>query len=265
MAPLSTKMLKVLLICDPASERGIMARRRLEDLKLEYEVSPAVFPPAEHPWSPRYDEVRRIAAYGYPMVRGEIGCFLAHRDAWRRVIEGADDMVLVLVLEDDAVLLGSDLASIRDVASAKKTKDMVTLLYTGSRLRFRRWLPIGNMSIVRPTGAAYTTAAYMIGKNGAAKLLAESETFWCPVDEFLNLEYLHEVTLVHTYPFLASHPEEAPSLIGLRAKPKITSVRRLVRNYYRLVRRFRDGAYRLWVLVKMGLLFTKVEKPPAAV
>lgn len=255
--------LRVLLICDPSTERGRRARMRLDDIGLEHEVVPAVFPPAERPWSPHYDEVRRVHAYGYPMVRGEIGCFLAHRDAWRRVIEGSADMTLVL--EDDAVLLGSDLASIRQAASVPETKGMTTLLFTASRLRFRRWLLIGNMSIVRPTGVAYNTAAYLIGKNGAAKLLAKSGTFWCPVDEFLNLEYLHEVTLVHTYPLLASHPEEMPSLIGLRAKPKITVVRRLVRNYHRLVRRFRDGVYRLWTLVKMGLLFTKVEKPLTAV
>jgi len=254
--------LRVLLICDSSTERGRQARMRLDDIGLEHDVCPAIFPPPEHPWSPRYDEGRRIDAYGYPMVRGEIGCFLAHRNAWLRVIEGSAAMTLVL--EDDAVLLGSDLASIRDVASATETKDIVTLLYTGSRLRFRRWLHIGNTSVVRPTGVAYGTVAYLIGKKGASKLLTESEAFWCPVDEFLNLEYVHGVTLFHTYPFLASHPEEMPSLIGPRAKPEITSLRRLKRNFHRLVRRFRDGSCRLQTLVKIGLLFTKVKKPLSA-
>jgi glycosyl transferase family 25 len=232
---------------------------RLDDIGLEHEVCPAIFPPPEHPWSPCYDEVRRIAAYGFPMVRGEIGCFLAHRDAWRRVIEGSTE--ITLVLEDDAVLLGDDLASIRAVASASGTKDVVTLLFTGSRLRFRRWLHIGNTSVVRPTGVAYNTAAYLVGKKSAVKLLAESETFFCPVDEFLNLEYMHGVTLVHTFPFLAGHPDETPSLIGERTKPKLTNFRRMRRNFHRLIRRFRDGACRLRTLAKMGLLFAKVEKP----
>ena len=256
---MNMKKLKVLLICDPSTERGMLARNRLHDIGLEHEVCPAVFPPPEHPWSPRYDEGRRVDAYGYPMVRGEIGCFLAHREAWRRVVEESADMTLVL--EDDNVLLDSDLASIREVAESPEIKDIVTLLFTGSRLRFRRWLRVGMVSVVRPTGVAYNTAAYLVGKKSAVKLLAESETFFCPVDEFLNLEYLHGVTLVHTYPFLAGHPDETPSLIGLRAKPKITNLRRLVRNYHRLIRRFRDGACRLRTLAKMGLLFAKVEKP----
>jgi GR25 family glycosyltransferase involved in LPS biosynthesis len=232
---------------------------RLDDIGLEHEVVPAVFPPAERPWSPHYDEVRRVNTYGYPMVRGEVGCFLAHRDAWRRAAEGETDVTLIL--EDDAVVPGSDLASIRQVASAPEIKGAATLLFTVSRLRFRRWLHLGNVSVVRPTDMAYSTAAYLVGKEGAAKLLADSEAFWCPVDEFLNLEYLHGVTLVHTSPFLAGNLEEMASLIGPRTKPKLSNFRRMRRNWHRLIRRLRDGACRLRTLTKMGLLFTKIEQP----
>lgn len=253
---MSAAMPRVLLICDPSTERGMLAQKRLDDLGLTHEVSPAVFPPPEHP---RYASSRRINAYGYPMVRGEIGCFLAHRDVWLRVVQGSTEMTLVV--EDDAVLLAADLSAIREVASAPQSKDVVTLLYTGSRLRFRSWLRLGAVAVVRPTGVAYSTAAYLIGKSGAAKLLAGSETFWCPVDEFLNLEYLNGISLVHTYPFLAGHPEETPSLIGLREKPRLSLLRRLRRNFSRTIRWFRDRDCRLRTLLRMGLLFAKVEEP----
>jgi len=254
--------MRILLIGDPSSTRGMLARKRLDDIGLAHEVSPAVFPPVERPWSTRYDEARRVRTYGYPMVRGEIGCFLAHRDAWHRVAEGTAD--IALILEDDAVLAGSDVAALQALASAQPLKDKVTLLFTVSQLRFRRWLRIGSISVVRPSGATYSTVAYLVGKTAATRLLAASETFSYPVDEFLNLEYRHGVTLVHSLPFLAGHLDDTASLIGERTKPRLTNFRRLLRNCHRLTRRARDGMRRLLTLAKMGLLFAKEEKAPFA-
>lgn len=258
MAKMTASMPKILLICDPASARGMFALKRLVDIGLNPEVIPAVFPPATHPWSPRYDELRRVAAYGYPMIRGEIGCFLAHRDAWRRVTEGPDD--LVLVLEDDAVLAVCDLDAISTVAARRELDDMVTLLFTVSHPSFRCWRQVGAVSIVRPTGTTHSTVAYLVGIEGAARLLAHSETFFCPVDDYLNMSYLHGVTLMLTYPFLAGYCSNSPSLIGLRTKPKLTNLQRLKRNGFRLLRRLRAGLHGLSVLFKMGILFSRTER-----
>ncbi len=255
---MTASMPKILLICDPASGRGVTARKRLEDLGLNFEVIAAIFPPATPPWSPRYDEARRVAAYGYPMVRGEIGCFLAHREAWRRAVEGPDD--LVLVLEDDAVLAAGDLEAIGKVAANRELNAMVTLLFTVSRLRFRRWRQAGAVSIVRPTQTTHSTVAYLIGRKGAADLLAGSETIYCPVDDYLNMGYLHGVTLVLTYPFLAGHCPTTPSLIGPRMKARIGLLRRLRRNWFRLTRRLKAGLHGLSALFKLGLLFSRTER-----
>ena len=254
-------MPKILLICDPASERGMVALKRLVDIGLAPEVIPAVFPPVTPPWSPRYDELRRVAAYGYPMIRGEVGCFLAHRDAWRRVTEGPDD--LVLVLEDDAVLAACDLDAISTVAARRELDDIVTLLFTVSHMSFRRWRQVGAVSIVRPTGTTHSTVAYLIGKESAAHLLAHSETFFCPVDDYLNMSYLHGVTLVLTCPFLAGYCSISPSLIGLRTKPKLTNLQRLRRNGFRLIRRLRASLHELSTLFKMGILFSQTERRDA--
>ena len=251
--------LRVLLICDPSTERGRRARMRLDDIGLEHEVVPAVFPPAERPWSPHYDEATRVNAFGYPMVRGEVGCFLAHRDAWRRAAEGADDVVLIM--EDDATLAASDVAVIQALASAPQLRDKLTLLFTVSRPRFRRWLQAGPASLAIPSETTYSTVAYLLGRNATHRLLAASETFYCPVDEFLNLEYRHGVTLLITVPMLAGHLDDASTLIGARTKPRLSDIRRLKRNYHRLLGRLRNGARRLLTLARLGLLFTKVEKP----
>jgi glycosyl transferase family 25 len=252
-------MPRILLICDPSSDRGVLARKRLDAIGLGHEVSPAVFPPAERPWSTRYDEAARVNACGYPMVRGEVGCFLAHRDAWRRVAEGTEDVVLIM--EDDATLAAPDVAAIQALASAPQLRDKLTLLFTVSRPRFRRWLRAGPASLAIPAERTYSTVAYLLGRNAAPRLLAASETFSCPVDEFLNLEYRHGVTLLVTVPLLAGHLDDAPSLIGARTKPRLSDIRRLRRNCHRLIGRLRNGARRLLTLARLGLLFAKVEKP----
>lgn len=258
MAKMTDSMPKILLICDPTSARGMGALKRLTNLGLNPKVIPAVFPPATPPWSPHYDEPMRVAAYGYPMLRGEVGCFLAHRDAWRRVAEGPDD--LTLVLEDGAILAAGDLEAIGTVAANRELNAMVTLLFTVSRLSFRRWRQAGAVSIVRPTETTHSTVAYLIGKEGASHLLAHSETFFCPLDDYLNMGYLHGVTLVLTCPFLSGYCSMSPSLIGLRTKPKLTTRQRLRRNWFRVIRRLKADLYGLSALFKMGILFSRTER-----
>jgi glycosyl transferase family 25 len=194
------------------------------------------------------------------MVRGEVGCFLAHRAAWRRVTEGPDE--LVLVLEDDAVLAAGDLEAIRAVAARRELDAMITLLFTVSRPTFRRWREVGGVSIVHPADTIHSTVAYMVGKEGAAHLLAHSENFFSPVDDYLNMGYLHGVSIVLTYPFLAGHCSTTPSLIGLRTKAKLTARQYLKRNGFRLIRRLRTCLHGISMLRQMGLLFSRTERLP---
>jgi glycosyl transferase family 25 len=252
-------MLRSIIITDKKSQRGEEAIQYLVKLGVNYECSPAVFLTDEEMLTTCYDAKKRLRITGYPMTKGEVGCFLAHKCAWDRVIKSENNDCF-LILEDDAVIDLKDLVIIQSLARNQSLQQTIALLYINTdQPKFRRWFKIGDVDIVIPTQSTYGAAAYLINKETAIKLQAYSQTIFCPVDEFFNMAYLHKLLLVHTDPPLCSHPDDKPSVIGVRIKPRISNRRRLVRNCFKLFRKFMDGAFRLKTNLKLGLLFTPIK------
>lgn len=251
-------MLHILAICDINSPKGKIINQRLIDLGVSFEIIPAVFPTEPHPWSPLYDERKRILLNGYPMVKGEIGCFLAHREAWKETLSGSHEYVLII--EDDIKITSENLPTIASITEIKEARDLITLLFVANhQLSFRRWIKHKDVQLVIPTEKTYSTMAYFISKHTAAQLLKHSESIFCPVDEFTNMQFLHDVSLVYTYPLLVE-PDGSTSLIGLRTKPPIKIRQKIVRNYFRFIWGIKEKIVRLKTLFKLGLIGTKVEK-----
>jgi glycosyl transferase family 25 len=250
-------MLHIFAIADINSPKGKIVNQRLSDLGVSYEIIPAVFPTEPHPWSPLYNEKKRIQLNGYPMVKGEVGCFLAHREVWKAALLGPHETVLIL--EDDFKINPEDLPKIEAIAEIKESKNLVTLLFVANhKLSFRRWLKQCDVHLVLPTDKVYSTLAYFISKQTAARLLKHSESIFCPVDEFTNMESLHRIPLVHTHPFLVEH-DGSTSVIGLRTKPPITTRQKLVRNYFRFIVGIKEKMVRIKTRLRLGLLGVKVE------
>jgi glycosyl transferase, family 25 len=251
-------MLHILAIADINSPKGKITHQRLNDLGVSYEIVPAVFPSEPHPWSALYDEKKRVQLNGYPLVKGEVGCFLAHREAWKAAVMGPHETVLIL--EDDFKISPENLPRIAAIAEIKEARNLITLLFVANHeLSFRCWLKNSNVQLVLPTNKVYSTLAYFLSKQTAAELLKYSESIFCPVDEFTNMESLHGIPLVHTYPLLVSQ-DGSDSTIGLRTKPPIKIRQKLVRNYFRFIWTIREKISRLRTRLKLGLLSTKVEK-----
>jgi glycosyl transferase, family 25 len=250
-------MIHILAICNINSPKGKIANQRLVDLGTSFEIIPAVFPSEPHPWSVHYDEKRRIQLNGYPLVKGEVGCFLAHREAWKAAVAGPHETVLIL--EDDFKITPEDLPKIASIAEIKEAKNLITLLHiTNHELSFRRWINHRDIHLVIPEHKAYSALAYFVSKQSAAQLLKHSESIFCPVDEFTNMESLHGVPLLCTDPMLVSQ-DGSDSTIGHRAKPAIKVGQKLVRNYFRFIWTIREKISRLRTLLKLGLIGTKVE------
>ena len=45
-----------------------------------------------------YDQKKRLSRYGFELTVGELGCFLAHRDCWKRIV---DSRSMGVILESD--------------------------------------------------------------------------------------------------------------------------------------------------------------------
>ena len=250
-------MLHILAICDINSPKGKIINQQLLDLGVSFEIIPAVFPPEPHPWSPLYHEKKRMQLNGYPMVKGEIGCFLAHREAWKATLSGSHDYVLII--EDDIKITRENLPKITSITDIKEAQNFITLLFVANhQLSFRRWIKHQDVQLVIPTKKAYSTMAYFISKQTAARLLKHSESIFCPVDEFTNMESLHHIPLAHCYPLLVE-PDGSTSSIGLRTKPPIKTLQKLIRNYFRFTSEIKEKLVRLKTRVRLGLLGAKVE------
>jgi glycosyl transferase family 25 len=226
---------------------------------FEAELSPAVFLSGECPWSERYDHISRLSAMGYGLNRGEVGCFLAHRKVWQKLVEGSDRVCLVL--EDDARWIASPDVDIAEAADAIVGRPMIIRLISQPQRSYRVWKNLLSAnSLVLPTRASDLTVAYLITREAAVRLLEASQRFVWPVDRFFNLSYLHGVDVLHLAPEKVEH-EDIGSLIGKRTKPVVSWAFRLKREWLRFIRSVRTALAYQRTLGRLGLRFKPVCRP----
>lgn len=115
---------------------------------------------------------------------GQIGCFLSHLDAWRRIAAGPD--AYGLVLEDDIHLSDATPAALANTAWIPHDADIVRLESTG------QWLSLGSpvaQVVGRPVrrirSAAWGAGAYLLSRPAAARLSASDPALQTPADDFL--------------------------------------------------------------------------------
>jgi glycosyl transferase family 25 len=106
-------------------------------LGIEAELSPAVFLTGESPWTEYYDYISRLSTLGYGLIRGEVGCFLAHRKVWQKIVEGSERVCLVL--EDDARWIAPPDGDVALAADAITGRPMLVRLLSQPQRSYRIW------------------------------------------------------------------------------------------------------------------------------
>ncbi len=115
---------------------------------------------------------------------GQIGCFLSHLDAWRRIAAGPD--AYGLVLEDDIHLSDATPAILAELSWIPANADIVRLESTG------QWLSLGpplasaaGRPVRRIRSAAWGAGAYLLSRQAAAQLMTSDPALQTPADDFL--------------------------------------------------------------------------------
>lgn len=173
-----------LINLDRNPERLETARAALAPVGIVPERVAAVDGRALPPGQLAQIEAAAMAAIGRALSPGEVGCFLSHLEAARRIV--AAGLPHAIVLEDDArpgPELVADLAGL--MAALPAAADLVNLGRAPSKFfRPERVLPSG-----RALGRAYyfpvTTSALLWSRAGAERFLAEHR-LEAPVDVFLQ-------------------------------------------------------------------------------
>lgn len=173
---------KAFVINMPSSyERLDAISSQLKNLNLTFERVPGVDLSLEPHLKDYYSAQDNKKNFYYPLSDGEIGCFLAHKNAWKRILENEIDYGLVL--EDDALLRG-DLQNVMEVIDNIKI-DWHIIKLTETNLKPRKAKNLFNIDgydLVSYYKPPASTCAYVISRSGADLLLSLSKKISRPID-----------------------------------------------------------------------------------
>jgi GR25 family glycosyltransferase involved in LPS biosynthesis len=110
------------------------------------------------------DTTDKQFAPGSYMTKGAAGCVLSHYKCWNKIVNGNND--LVLVLEDDIIIDNNFIEKLNIYLKEIPNYD---LLYIGYHDSLQKKKYTDNIHI--PEGVVFGTFGYIISKNGAKKML----------------------------------------------------------------------------------------------
>ena len=172
-----------LINLDRSADRLAFINQRLQDLSIQYTRISAV-DGSRLSEAERAEFTRSRPRDGRSWSAGQIGCFLSHVDAWRKIAEG--QAPFGLVLEDDIHLSDATPEFLRDSSWIPSDADVVRLESTGQWLLLDRAAAKAHNRLVRRVrSAAWGAGAYVLTKATASKLLAVEPVLHAPVDDFL--------------------------------------------------------------------------------
>lgn len=171
--------------------------RVLNELALEYQRVPAV---DGRKWSRE-----KIASFvsdecGAFPNGGEIGCFLSHQQCWE--IAASSNHDYTLILEDDIIPSSDASLILKNLNIAAIQSDVIYLEMEPGRT----WIgnpivPLGNgYDIGRLKSDESGSAAYIVSRNGARKLIASSVKYSEPVDLLLFSNLRHSMNILTVRP-----------------------------------------------------------------
>jgi glycosyl transferase family 25 len=160
-----------------------------------------------------YDEKRVTGTYGRKLHPGEIGCYSSHFELWRWLLKS--DCQQLIVLEDDVVV---DWEFIRNFSAIEMSGRGIEYLRLFSKMP-APWRFIASpyfdqyRHLIRFTGYALGTQAYVISKTGAERLIRHGSNIEAPVDVYMDRTWDHGVLNLALYPF-PIYERYQPSSIG---------------------------------------------------
>jgi GR25 family glycosyltransferase involved in LPS biosynthesis len=137
--------------------------------------------------------------FSHPLNRAEIGAFMSHRAAWRRIAdEGLD---YALVFEDDAALDAEAFA--KTCAFARETRRLWEYALAPApqtRISGTNLAEKNGLALIRPKTPPLRAIAQFVSNEAARKLLAATEKFDRPIDTFLQMSWVTGVELLALKP-----------------------------------------------------------------
>jgi glycosyl transferase family 25 len=179
-----------ILHLERASSRAATVQSLRASMAIESEVMAAVdgahLPQQEvdRAYAPR----RFRPTYPFRLTRTEIGVFLSHRAAWRRIVDDALDFAFIF--EDDAEIDPSAFAALVEfVALERAAWDYVLLpaqpIRSGTPVARR-----GGFTLLRPDAPPLRAIAQIVSLAAAKRLLERTLPFDRPIDTLMQMTWV---------------------------------------------------------------------------
>jgi glycosyl transferase, family 25 len=179
-----------ILHLDRATSRAATVQELRASMAIESEVIAAVDGALLSP-----QEVDQVSArrrfqprYPFPLTRTEVGVFLSHRLAWRRIVD--EDLDFAFIFEDDAEIDRAAFTALVELVTLERAAwDYVLLpaqpIRNGTAVASR-----GGHALLRPGAPPLRAIAQIVSRAAAARLLERTLPFDRPIDTTLQMTWV---------------------------------------------------------------------------
>ncbi|MBU3538169.1 glycosyltransferase family 25 protein [Polynucleobacter sp. UK-Gri1-W3] len=195
-APLNIKIFVISL--QRSLDRRKQVEKEMQKISLPWEFLDAIDGSAltSNPVEYKPTKVKRLQ--GYELTPNEIGCYLSHKEAWKRCVS---ENAPTLVLEDDFALAPNFENVLSTILEADDSWNFLRLqgLY---EVPYKTLFEKSGVAFVRNEGDAVGATAYLLKPEIAKQLIQNSADIYEPVDHFLEHHQKHglEFLAIRPYP-----------------------------------------------------------------
>lgn len=220
-----------------SAERRESMRRQADALGLQLRFFEAVNGRQPHPLFAHVNADKRLARKGRPFRPGEIGCWASHYLLWQQCVDSKRPMI---VLEDD-IVIEADFSRLLQALPGLPAEIGYFRLHASDDAS-REWLRFGDQALHRYWQSPMRTLGYYLAPSAAERFLSHAQEWTLPVDDYMDLAWLHGVECLGVKPGVVRDAVFASTIRG-EAMPKseVGLKRTAMREGYRLwldLRRF---------------------------
>jgi len=193
-----------------------------------------------------YSPLKNFFCYPRFMSKGEIGCYLSHIKAMRKILH--DGVKYGVVLEDD-LTVSPELAKLPKILSDIKFDfDCMKLISPGYKKRVIERIEIAGTEFVRWLKPPTYNAAYLMTGNGCKLFCQSRKKFYRPVDVDIQYFWESNLKIVGIFPEMFSFAADSKvSTIDVKGRKKSKTtfpLARLVEEiyYYANALRYRNSS-----------------------
>ena len=167
-----------------------------------------------------YDRRKHLQFFGLDMIPGQIGCFLSHREAWKKCVA---TQKLTLVLEDD-FQFQQELSEVLPIVFDNLAHfDVLKLQGIREGWKYKALKNYGKNQLVRHYHDTFGLTAYFVKPEAAKVLLEKSSRFHAHGDDFIGHDWIHRLKILCVLPYPVNHQLRRPEKRKVKSDSKVAA------------------------------------------